>query len=68
MKRIEVASNISYNEVKQMAGALMVQNPLISSVRVLVEKETHKKWIEYTEFSQKTLDKIGLICYNNVKR
>ena len=58
MKRIEVADNISYSEVKKMAGALMAQNPLISSVRVLIEKENHRKWIEYTEFSQKTLDKI----------
>ena len=61
MKRIEVADNIPYSEVKKMAGALMAQNPLISSVRVLIEKENHRKWIEYTEFSQKTLDKIQVL-------
>lgn len=59
MKRIKIDSSIPYNEVKIMAGNLMVQNPKISSVRVIVEKETFTKWIEYTEFSEKVLDKIS---------
>lgn len=59
MKRIKIDSSIPYNEVKIMAGNLMMQNPKISSVRVIVEKETSTKWIEYTEFSEKVLDKIS---------
>lgn len=59
MNRIKISSSIPYNEVKIMAGNLMAQNPKISSVRVLVEKETFIKWIEYTEFSEKVLDKIS---------
>jgi len=59
MKRIKIDSSIPYGEVKIMAGNLMMQNPKISSVRVIVEKETFTKWIEYTEFSEKVLDKIS---------
>jgi hypothetical protein len=40
-----------------MAGALMAQNPLVSSVRILIDKGTHQMRIEYTEFSKKTIDK-----------
>jgi hypothetical protein len=57
MPKIEIGQNISYLEVKKMAGELMIQNPLISSVRVTVEKDTLKMCIEYTEFSKKILDK-----------
>jgi hypothetical protein len=57
MPKIEIGQNISYLEVKKMAGELMIQNPLISSVRVTVEKNTLKMCIEYTEFSKKILDK-----------
>ena len=59
MRRIKIDSSIPYGEVKIMAGNLMMQNPKISSVRVIVEKETFTKWIEYTEFSEKVLDKIS---------
>ena len=59
MKRIKIDSSIPYGEVKIMAGNLMMQNPKISLVRVIVEKETFTKWIEYTEFSEKVLDKIS---------
>lgn len=59
MKRIKIDSSIPYSEVKIMAGNLMMQNPKIGSVRVIVEKETFTKWIEYTEFSEKVLDKIS---------
>ena len=64
MPRIEIGQNISYPEVKKMAGELMIQNPLVSSVRVIVEKDTFKMCIEYTEFSKKMLDKLQLMCYN----
>lgn len=57
MPKIEIGQSISYSEVKKMAGELMIQNPLISSVRVIVEKDTLKMCIEYTEFSKKVLDK-----------
>ena len=59
MKRIKISPSIPYGEVKIMAGNLMMQNPKISSVKVVVEKETLTKWIEYTEFSEKVLDKIS---------
>ena len=65
MPRIEIGQNISYPEVKKMAGELMIQNPLVSSVRVTVEKDTFKMCIEYTEFPKKMLDKLSNPCYNN---
>ena len=64
MPRIEIGQNISYPEVKKMAGELMIQNPLVSSVRVIVEKDTFKMCIEYTEFPKKMLDKSIKLCYN----
>jgi hypothetical protein len=57
MARIEIGKGIPYSEVKKMAGELMIQNPLVSSVRVIVEKDTLKMCIEYTEFPKKVLDK-----------
>ena len=57
MPRIEIGQNISYPEVKKMAGELMIQPPLVSSQRVKVEKDTFKMCIEYTEFPKKVLDK-----------
>ena len=57
MKRIEIDKSVSYSEVKKMAGELMIQNPLVSSVRVLVEKDSFKMCIEYTEFPKKIVDK-----------
>ena len=59
MPKIEIGQGISYLEVKKMAGALMEQNPQVSSVRILIEKNTLKMWIEYTEFSKKVLDKMS---------
>lgn len=59
MPKIKIGQGISYLEVKKMAGALMEQNPQVSSVRILVEKDTLKMWIEYTEFSKKVLDKMS---------
>ena len=57
MPKIEIGQSISYSEVKKMAGEIMIQNPLVSSVRVTVEKDTLKMCIEYTEFPEKMLDK-----------
>ena len=64
MPKIEIGQNIPYLEVKKMAGELMTQNPLVSSVRVIVEKDTLKMWIEYTEFPKKVLDILSNPCYN----
>ena len=64
MPKIEIGQNIPYLEVKKMAGELMIQNPLVSSVRVIVEKDTLKMCIEYTEFPQRMLDKLTNSCYN----
>lgn len=58
MPSIEIDKTIPYAEVKKMAGALMAQNPLVSSVRILIDKDTHQMRIEYTEFSKKTIDKL----------
>lgn len=57
MKKIEIDKGISYSEVKKMAGELMIQNPLVSSVRVLVEKDSFKMCIEYIEFPKKIVDR-----------
>lgn len=61
MPKIKIDKAIPYSEVKQMAGSLMAKNPKVSSVRVLVEKDSHQMWIEYQEFSQKTVDKINFM-------
>jgi hypothetical protein len=58
MPSIEIDKSIPYEEAKRMAGALMAQNPLVSSVRILIDKDTHQMRIEYTEFSKKTVDKL----------
>lgn len=58
MPSIEIDKSISYAEAKKMAGALMAQNPLVSGVRILIDKDTHQMRIDYTEFSKKTIDKL----------
>lgn len=58
MKRIELLIGVTYQVAKVNAAALMLHDPSISSVRVVVEKDTHKMWVEYTEFSQKVVDKL----------
>lgn len=65
MARIEISKGIPYLEVKKMAGELMIQNSFVSSVRVIVEKDTLKMCIEYTEFPKKVLDKLPNPCYHN---
>ena len=58
MERIEIPQGRSYQDVKRDAGMMMISDLSISSVRVLVQKETNKMWIEITRFPQKTVDKL----------
>ena len=58
MKRIELEQGTTYEKAKLNAATLMLHNPTVNSVRVVVEKDTHKMWIEYTEFPQKVVDKL----------
>ena len=58
MKRIELEQGTTYQVAKLNAATLMLHDPSVSSVRVVVEKDTHKIWIEYTEFPQKVVDKL----------
>jgi hypothetical protein len=58
MKRIELEKGTTYREAKLHAVALMLHDNKVNSVRVVVEKETNKIWIEFTEFPQKTVDKL----------
>lgn len=58
MERIEVPMGRGYQDAKRDAGMMMATDLSISSVRVLVQKETHKIWIEITRFPQKTVDKL----------
>ena len=58
MKRIELEQGTTYRVAKLNAATLMLHDPSISSVRVVIEKDTHKMWIEYTEFPQKVVDKL----------
>ena len=58
MERIEIPQGRNYQDVKKEAGMMMISDLSISSVRVLVQKETHKMWIEITRFPQKTADKL----------
>lgn len=58
MPSIKVDKPIPYAEAKKIAGALMAQNPLVSSVRILIDKDTHQIRINYTEFPKETVDKL----------
>ena len=58
MKRIELEQGTTYRQAKLNAATLMLHDDRVSSVRVIVEKETHRMWIEFTEFPQKTIDKL----------
>ena len=58
MKRIELDKDTTYQQAKANAAVLMLHDDKVSSVRVVVEEETHKIWIEFTEFPQKTVDKL----------
>lgn len=58
MKRIELDKGTTYHQAKLNAATLMLHDDSVSSVRVVVEKETNQMWIEFTEFSKKTVDKL----------
>ena len=58
MKRIELDKGTTYHQAKLNAATLMLHNDSVSSVRVVVEKDTHRMWIEFTEFPQKVVDKL----------
>jgi hypothetical protein len=58
MKRIELDKGTTYYQAKLNAAALMLHNDKVNSVRVVIEKETNRMWIEFTEFPQKVIDKI----------
>jgi hypothetical protein len=58
MKRIELPKGTTYRQAKLNGATLMLHDDSINSVRVVVEKETNRMWIEFTEFSKKTVDKL----------
>ena len=58
MKRIELPIGVTYQVAKVNAAALMLHDPSISSVRVVVEKDTHQIIIECQLFPEKTVDKL----------
>lgn len=58
MKRVELPKGTSYHQAKVYAGVMITNDPSVNSVRVVIEKETNKMWIEFTEFPQKTVDKL----------
>ena len=58
MKRIELNKGTTYRQAKLNAATLMLHDDSVSSVRVVVEKDTNKMWIEFTEFPKKTVDKL----------
>jgi hypothetical protein len=58
MKRIKLDKGTTYRQAKLNAATLMLHDDTVSSVRVVVEKETNQMWIEFTEFPKKTVDKL----------
>ena len=58
MERIELDKGTTYRQAKLNAATLMLHDDSVSSVRVVVEKDTNKMWIEFTEFPKKTVDKL----------
>ena len=58
MKRIEMPKGTTYHQAKLNAATLMLHDDSVNAVRVVVEKETHRMWIEFTEFPKKTVDKL----------
>ena len=58
MKRIELDKGTTYHQAKLNAATLMLHDDSVSFVRVVVEKDTHRMWIEFTEFPQKVVDKL----------
>ena len=58
MKRIELDKGTTYQQAKANAAVLMLHDDKVNSVRVVIEEETHKIWIEFTKFPQTTVDKL----------
>jgi hypothetical protein len=58
MERVALPKGTSYHQAKVYAGVMMTNDPSINSVRVVVEKDTNKMWIEFTEFPPTTVDKL----------
>ena len=58
MKRIELDKGTTYRQAKLNAATLMLHDDSVNSVRVVVEKETHKIFIEYNEFPQNVVKKL----------
>ena len=58
MKRIDLDKDTTYQPAKANAAVLMLHDDKVNSVRVVIEEETHKIWIEFTEFPQKTVDRL----------
>lgn len=58
MKRIKLDKGTTYRQAKLNAATLMLHDDTVSSVRVVVEKETNQMWIEFTEFPKETVDKL----------
>lgn len=58
MKRIELDKGTTYRQAKLNAATLMLHDDNVNSVRVVVEKETHKIFIEYNEFPQNVVKKL----------
>ncbi len=58
MERVELPKGTTYLQAKVFAGAMMTNDPFVNFVQVVVEEDTHKIWIEFTEFPQKIVDKL----------
>lgn len=58
MKRIELDKGTTYRQAKLNAASLILHDDTVDSVRVVVEKETNRMWIEFTELPKNTVDKL----------
>ena len=58
MKRNELDKGTTYRQAKLNAATLMLHDDTVSSVRVVIEKETNRMWIEFTEFPKNTVNKL----------
>ena len=63
MERIEMPEGVTYLQAKRYAGNIMSTNPSVSSVRVLIAKETKsspvKFIIETTTFPKNVVNKFA---------
>ena len=58
MKRIELDKGTTYRQAKLNAASLILHDDTVDSVRVVVEKEANRMWIEFTELPKNTVDKL----------